>query len=94
MARNTFVYGHALVQRRGSWTTPDIALKPCRVEVELGCAFINFDDNAPSFRECIGPLADRLELQRRAICAPNGGLPPCCRPTGRPRWKPSWKAIT
>jgi hypothetical protein len=31
------------------------------LELWGGCAFINFDASAPSFRECIGPVADRLE---------------------------------
>src|SRR5206468_1160190 len=39
----------------------DLALKPCRVETWGGCAFINFDENAPSLRDSIGPLADRLD---------------------------------
>jgi len=57
---NTFVYGRHLFSER-QLEKADLALKPCRVEVWGGCAFINFDDNAPSFRECIGPVADRLE---------------------------------
>ncbi len=40
----------------------ELALKPCRVELWGGCAFINLDDDAPSLRECIGPVADRLEV--------------------------------
>jgi hypothetical protein len=31
------------------------------LELWGGCAFINFDNNAPSFSETIGPVADRLE---------------------------------
>jgi hypothetical protein len=31
------------------------------VEEALGCAFINLDDDAPSLRDSIGPLIDRLE---------------------------------
>lgn len=56
----TFVYGKNMF-------SPDIldkdelSLRPCRVELWGGCAFINFDDDAPSYRECIGPVADRLE---------------------------------
>jgi len=57
---NTFVYGKHLFSERQLEKT-DLALKPCRVELWGGCAFINFDDGAPSFRECIGPVADRLE---------------------------------
>jgi len=57
---NTFVYGKHLFSER-QLDKADLALRPCRVELWGGCAFINFDDNAPTFRESIGPLADRLE---------------------------------
>jgi nitrite reductase/ring-hydroxylating ferredoxin subunit len=57
---NTFVYGKHLFSER-QLEKADLALKPCRLELWGGCAFINFDDGAPSFRECIGPVADRLE---------------------------------
>ncbi len=57
---NTFVYGRHLFSE-GLLDKDDLALKPCRVELWGGCAFINFDDNAPSLRECLGPVADRLE---------------------------------
>ena len=57
---NTFVYGKHLFSEE-LLDKADLALKPCRVELSGGCAFINFDNNAPSYRECIGPLADRLE---------------------------------
>jgi len=57
---NTFVYGRHLFSEE-LLDKDDLALRPCRVELWGGCAFINFDDDAPSFRECIGPVADRLE---------------------------------
>jgi nitrite reductase/ring-hydroxylating ferredoxin subunit len=57
---NTFVYGKHLFSER-QLSGPDLALRPCRVELWGGCAFINFDDDAPSFRDTIGPVADRLE---------------------------------
>lgn len=57
---NTFVYGRHLFSEE-QLDPADLALRPCRVETSGGCAFINFDDNAPSFRDTIGPLADRLE---------------------------------
>ncbi len=41
-------------QLRGS----DLALRECRLETWGGCAFINFDDDAPCLRESIGPFAD------------------------------------
>ncbi len=36
----------------------DLALRECRVETWGGCAFINFDDNAPPLRESLGRFAD------------------------------------
>jgi nitrite reductase/ring-hydroxylating ferredoxin subunit len=57
---NTFVYGRHLFSEK-QLDKADLALKPCRVELWGGCAFINFDDSAPSFRDTIGPVADRLE---------------------------------
>jgi nitrite reductase/ring-hydroxylating ferredoxin subunit len=57
---NTFVYGRQLFSER-QLDPADINLIPCRVETAIGCAFINFDDDAPSFRDSIGPLIDRLE---------------------------------
>jgi nitrite reductase/ring-hydroxylating ferredoxin subunit len=57
---NTFVYGKHIFSER-QLDKADLALKSCRVELWGGCAFINLDDKAPSFRDCIGPVADRLE---------------------------------
>jgi nitrite reductase/ring-hydroxylating ferredoxin subunit len=58
--RNTFVYGRHMFSQEQLDAT-DLALKPCRVELWGGCAFINFDDTALPLRDCIGPLADRLD---------------------------------
>jgi phenylpropionate dioxygenase-like ring-hydroxylating dioxygenase large terminal subunit len=57
---NTFVYGKHLFSER-QLDKAELALKSCRLELWGGCAFINFDDNAPSFHETIGPVANRLE---------------------------------
>ena len=58
--KNTFVYGkHMFTEHQ--LDQADLALVPCRVEEFGGCAFINFDDAAPSYRESIGPLAERLD---------------------------------
>lgn len=59
--KNTFVYGRHMFGE-GQLDEADLALRPCRVETAIGCAFINFDDDAPSFRETIGPLVERLEM--------------------------------
>ncbi|MCB2079636.1 MAG: aromatic ring-hydroxylating dioxygenase subunit alpha, partial [Novosphingobium sp.] len=57
---NTFVYGEQLFSK-DKLDPAELALKPVRVETWGGCAFINHDQNAPSLRECLGPVADRLE---------------------------------
>jgi nitrite reductase/ring-hydroxylating ferredoxin subunit len=57
---NTFVYGRHMFSEQ-QLDQDDLKLVPCRVEEALGCAFINFDNNAPSFRETIGPVVGRLE---------------------------------
>ena len=41
----------------------DLALRPCRVETAIGCAFINFDEAAPSLRESLGPVLEALEMR-------------------------------
>ena len=58
--KNTFVYGKHMFSER-QLDQADIALRPCRVEFWVGCAFINFDDKAPSLRESMGGLADRFD---------------------------------
>jgi nitrite reductase/ring-hydroxylating ferredoxin subunit len=58
--KNTFVYGKHLFSEH-QLEQGDLDLAPCRVELWGGCAFINHDDDAPSFRESIGPVGERLE---------------------------------
>jgi phenylpropionate dioxygenase-like ring-hydroxylating dioxygenase large terminal subunit len=41
----------------------EIDLAPCRIEFWAGCAFINFDDDAPGLRESLGPVVDRLDAR-------------------------------
>lgn len=57
---NTFVYGRHLFSEK-QLQPDDLNLRECRVETAIGCAFINFDDDAPSLRDSIGPLMDRLD---------------------------------
>ncbi|MGE3692965.1 MAG: SRPBCC family protein [Novosphingobium sp.] len=59
---NTFVYGKQLFSEE-QLDADDINLVPCRVETAIGCAFINYDNDAPSLRDSIGPLIDRLEAR-------------------------------
>ncbi|MET0251049.1 MAG: aromatic ring-hydroxylating dioxygenase subunit alpha [Novosphingobium sp.] len=63
--KNTFVYGRHMFSE-GQLDPADLALKACRVETAIGCAFINFDDNAPSLRDSIGPVLDRIEAHGAA----------------------------
>jgi phenylpropionate dioxygenase-like ring-hydroxylating dioxygenase large terminal subunit len=58
--KNTFVYGRHMFSER-QLDPADLALPECRVELWGGSVFINFDHDAPSFRECVGPVADRLD---------------------------------
>lgn len=58
--KNVFVYGRHLFSDKQLDET-DLALKSCRVEEAIGCAFINFDDNAPSLRDTLGPVLANLE---------------------------------
>ncbi len=60
--KNTFVYGRHMFDER-QLDEADLALIPCRAEEALGCVFINFDDNAPSFADTIGPVLGRLEAK-------------------------------
>lgn len=57
---NTFVYGKHMFSEQ-QLDAEDLKLTPCRVELWGGCAFINFDNDAPSLHDCIGPVADHLE---------------------------------
>jgi len=57
---NTLVYGAHLFNKR-QLDPNDIKLVECRVETAIGCAWINFDDDAPSLHNTIGPLLKRLE---------------------------------
>jgi phenylpropionate dioxygenase-like ring-hydroxylating dioxygenase large terminal subunit len=58
--KNTFVYGKHLFSEH-QLDQADLALKPCRVELWAGCAFINFDDNAPPLRDSLGPITEKLD---------------------------------
>ncbi|WP_439490997.1 aromatic ring-hydroxylating oxygenase subunit alpha [Blastomonas fulva] len=58
--KNTFVYGRHLFEER-QLDEADLALRPCRHGEAIGCVFINFDDDAPSFADTIGPVLGRLE---------------------------------
>jgi phenylpropionate dioxygenase-like ring-hydroxylating dioxygenase large terminal subunit len=57
---NTFVYGRQLFDER-QLDPDDINLVPCRVETWGGCAFINFDEDAPPLVETLGPITKSLD---------------------------------
>ena len=57
---NTFVFGRHFFDEK-VLDRAEIDLVPVRVEFWAGCAFINFDDNAPGLRESLGPVADRMD---------------------------------
>ena len=61
---STFVFGKKIFSEK-SLEQAELNLVPCRVELWGGCAFINFDDDAPS-------LLDRPAYQLEAR---DGGLP-------------------
>ena len=58
---NTFVYGDHMFSQ-AQLDKADLALKPCRVETAIGCAFVNFDDDALPLREALGPQIEALEM--------------------------------
>lgn len=57
---NTWVYGRHLFDE-ADLSPEDLRLPEVRSEIWGGCVFINFDDTAPSYRDMIGPLADRFD---------------------------------
>jgi phenylpropionate dioxygenase-like ring-hydroxylating dioxygenase large terminal subunit len=59
---NTFVFGRHFFDE-GVLERAEIDLLPVRVEFWAGCAFINFDDAAPSLRESLGPVAERMDAR-------------------------------
>jgi carnitine monooxygenase subunit len=59
----TFVYGRHLFDEK-LLNKDEIALRACRVETWSGCAFINFDDDAPSFRESMGSILPAFEARK------------------------------
>jgi nitrite reductase/ring-hydroxylating ferredoxin subunit len=59
---NTFVFGKHLFTE-DVLSAVEINLKPCRVELWGGSAFINFDDRAPSLLDSLGPVARKLDAR-------------------------------
>ncbi|QIG81549.1 aromatic ring-hydroxylating oxygenase subunit alpha [Stakelama tenebrarum] len=59
---NTFVYGRQLFEE-DKLDPAELALREVRVETWGGCAFINHDKDAPSFRESMGDVLPALEAR-------------------------------
>ena len=59
---NTFVFGKQVFSPE-LLDKAEINLVPCRIDFWAGCAFINFDNDAPGLRESLGPVADRLDAR-------------------------------
>jgi phenylpropionate dioxygenase-like ring-hydroxylating dioxygenase large terminal subunit len=60
---NTFVFGKQIFTG-DLLEKAEINLAPCRLETWGGCAFINFDDDAPALLEALGPVAQKLDDRR------------------------------
>jgi nitrite reductase/ring-hydroxylating ferredoxin subunit len=60
--RNTFVFGKQIFDE-ALLDHAEIDLPPVRVEFWAGCAFINFDDEAPGLIESLGPVVDTLDAR-------------------------------
>jgi carnitine monooxygenase subunit len=62
---NTFVYGRHMFAEE-ALDPQDLRLPEVRSEVWGGCVFINFDDDAPTYRETMGPSAERFDAHNVA----------------------------
>jgi nitrite reductase/ring-hydroxylating ferredoxin subunit len=60
--RNTFVFGKQIFDE-ALLDHAEIDLPSVRVEFWAGCAFINFDDDAPALLDCLGPVAETLDAR-------------------------------
>jgi phenylpropionate dioxygenase-like ring-hydroxylating dioxygenase large terminal subunit len=59
---NAFVFGRHFFDE-AVLNRAEIDLVPVQIEFWAGCAFINFDDNAPGLRESLGPVAERMDAR-------------------------------
>jgi len=60
--QNTFVFGRSIFSET-ALNEAELNLAPVRLEEWAGCAFINFDENARPLRDCLGPVATRLDAR-------------------------------
>jgi phenylpropionate dioxygenase-like ring-hydroxylating dioxygenase large terminal subunit len=61
---NTFVFGRQIF-REEDLQEADLKLVKCRVETWGGCAFINYDDDAPPLLDTLGDAPARLDSRRK-----------------------------
>jgi len=59
---NSFVFGRNIFNEK-LLDQAEIHLKPVRLETWGGCAFINFDDDAPSLLDSLGPVVEKLDIR-------------------------------
>ena len=59
---NIFVFGREIFADE-LLVRAEVDLAPVRIEFWAGCAFINFDETAPPLRECLGPVAERMDAR-------------------------------
>ena len=52
-----------LIDDGKAYAHAEIDLVPVRCEEWAGCAFINLDNNAKPLRDCLGPVADRMDAR-------------------------------
>ncbi|MDG2004863.1 MAG: aromatic ring-hydroxylating dioxygenase subunit alpha [Novosphingobium sp.] len=57
---STFVFGREIFSE-DLLDRAEIDLAPVQLDTWAGCAFINFDDDAPALRECMGPVVQRMD---------------------------------
>lgn len=62
---NTFVYGSHMFAE-DALDVDDLRLPEVRSDVWGGCVFINFDDDALSYRETMGPIIERFDAHNVA----------------------------
>ncbi len=60
--QNTFVFGKQIFSD-ALLDHAEIDLPPVRVEFWAGCAFINFDDDAPALLDSLGPVVETLNAR-------------------------------
>jgi phenylpropionate dioxygenase-like ring-hydroxylating dioxygenase large terminal subunit len=59
---STFIFGREVFSDE-LLERAEVDLVPIRTEFWAGCAFINFDDDALPLRECLGPVAERMDAR-------------------------------